>query len=372
MTVGRAKARFITSYIGDNPPTDDLSLKLDRDQVHVGTEITGIVEYHGQHHTVKIVLEGMETSVVAMTGRNDDDEETEIDYLQKNTSERRVILREERVMEAASVLSRTSPTFGFHFGIPDDLPGTMRCVLDGTDPTLPSQVSIKYTLTASISSDDNRGRKEVCAVVEVLPKREADVPIDPSISLSIGSLSEALYQTLFDCCTFDLLFCTGRETTTTSEDAAANSNNKPLQDQEPMAFSRDSCIYLETSKSKLNLSPGQKLGVEIRDCFRLLSGRRPNSVWMMKLTEELQWKAKGRTAHNQQSWHLFANHHELPTTLSPSYCDAHPDSLLQVRHELTIYMTTTTKDNNSTHQEILASTAPIPIRIASRRSGWDA
>ena len=94
---------------------------------------------------------------------------------------------------------------------------------------------------------------------------------------------------------------------------------------------------------------------------------------MIKLTEELQWKAKGRTAHNQQTWNLYANHHELPTTLSPSY-DGMEQSLIQIRHELTIYMTTkdATATATATAKEILASTAPIPVRIVSTRAGWDA
>jgi hypothetical protein len=359
MPQGRAKARCITSYIGDNPPTDDIDLKIDRDQVHVGTEITGKVEYNGTNHTVKVVLEGIETTVVALSNHSQDGK-MGMEYLQNHTSEQRVILRQERIMEASSSSSRNVPSLGFHFGLPDDLPGTMRCVLDGTDPTLPSQCQIKYTVTASISNDSNNGRKEVCAVVLVLPKREADVPIDPSIRVSIGSLSEAVYQRLFDFGT-DLLFCTG-ETPDTDE----TTNQPPLQDQEPLAMTKDSCIFLEASKEKLNLSPGQRLSVDIRDWLRLLSGRRKNSVWMIQLTEELQWNAKGRTAHNQQSWTLFANHHEIPTTVSPSY-DCSPNSLLQIRHELTIYMTT--KDAS---KEILASTAPIPVRIVSKRSGWDA
>jgi hypothetical protein len=84
---------------------------------------------------------------------------------------------------------------------------------------------------------------------------------------------------------------------------------------------------------------------------------------MMRLTEELQWRAKGQTAFNQQTWNIYANNHELPTNLSPSY-DTNEQSLVQVRHELTIYMTTA--DATATAKEILASTAPIPIRIVSR------
>lgn len=355
----RAKARCITSYIGDNPPTDDIFLKLDRDQVHVGTEITGKVEYHGTHnHTVRVVLEGIETTVVALS--NTMDETMSAEYLQKHTTEKQVILHEERVMEAA-VASKISPSFGFHFGLPDDLPGTMRCVLDGTDPTLPSQCQIKYTVTATISNDGNNGRKEICCVVVVLPKKEADVPIDPSMDVSIGSISEALYQTLFDCGT-DLWFCTGD---TPTMDDEITKQKQSLQDQEPLAMIRDNCIFLETSKARLNLTPGQKLSVNVRDWFRLLGGRRKNSVWMMKLTEELRWRAKGRTAHNQQTWNLFANHHELPTTLSPSY-ESSAQSLFHIRHELTVFMTTKDASN-----EVLASTAPIPIRIVSSRSGWD-
>ncbi|KAG7356425.1 hypothetical protein IV203_001111 [Nitzschia inconspicua] len=363
MTLGRAKASCITTYIGENPPPDDLFLKLDRDQVHVGTEITGKVEYHGKNHVVKVVLDGIETSVVALPNNinMEDDKISGINYLHKHTSEQRVILHEERLMEATSATSLSSSSFGFIFGLPDDLPGTMRCVLDGTDPTLPSQCQIKYTVTASISNEDNDGRKEVCAVVVVLPKREADIPIDPAIRVSIGSLSEALYQTIFDCGA-DLFFCTGDTATEESKNY-----QKPLQDQEPMAITRNNFIFLETSKSTLNLSPGQKLTVEIRDWLRLLSGRRKNAVWMMKLTEELQWSAKGRVAHNQRSWYLYANQHELPTTVSPSY-DSNPQSLLQIRHELAIFMTT----KDSITKEILASTAPIPIRIVSNRSPWDA
>jgi hypothetical protein len=366
MAQGRAKARCITSYIGDNPPNDDLILRLDRDQVYAGTEITGNVEYHGTiNHTIRVVLEGVEISVVAFSHQMENGP-TGLGYLQKHTSQERVILHEERVVEGA-VSSKISPLFGFHFALPEDLPGTMRCVLDGTDPTLPSQCRIKYTVTAIISNDDDSGRKEICAVVIVLPKKGDDVPVDASVDVSIASISEALYQKLFDCgfCGIDLLFCTGE---TSSLDDTAN-HQKPLHQKHPMSRISDNCIFLETSKKQLNLTAGQKFEVHIRDWFRLLGRRRKGSAWMMKLTEELQWRAKGRTAYNQQTWNIYANHHELPTTLSPSY-DGNEQSLVQVRHELTIYMTTVKAA--ATAKEVLASTAPIPIRIVSSRSGVDA
>jgi hypothetical protein len=363
MPQARAKARCITSYTGDNPPKDDLILRLDRNQVHVGTEITGKVEYYGTNNfTIRVVLKGVETTVVALSNQMEKGP-MGLGYLQKHTSQEKVILHEERVVEAA-VSFKISSSCGFHFALPDGLPGTLTCVLDGTDPTLPSQCRIKYTVTAIISNEDDSGRKEICAVVVVLPKKETEVPIDPSVDVSIASISEALYQTLFDC-GMDLLLCTGE----TFRKDDTTEIRQQLQDTHPLATSTDKCIFLEASKARLNLTAGQKLKVHIRDWFRLLSRRRKGSVWMMQLTEELQWKAKGRTAYNQQTWNIYANHHELPTTLSPSY-DANEQSLVQVRHELTIYMSTV--DASAPAKEILASTAPIPVRIVSCRTGWDA
>jgi hypothetical protein len=199
----------------------------------------------------------------------------------------------------------------------------------------------------------------------VLPRREADIPIDPSITVSIGSLVEAIHQTLFECGT-DLFFCTGEQ----DIENATGSINIPLQEQDPVGMMKDNCIFLEASKTQLNLTPGQKLVVEIHDWFRLLNGRRRNTVWMIQLTEELQWRAHGRKALNQQTWNLYANHHELPRTLTPTY-DHDTQSLFQIRHEMIIYMTTTTPNKNFA-KEVLASTAPIPVKIVSSRAGWDA
>ena len=356
---GRAKARCITTTSGDHPPTDDISLKIDQDRVHVGGEITGAINYHGPLD-VQVVLEGIEYTVVALTGTAGDGK-MGMDYLQKHTSQQRVLLREE-------VLLSSTESMGFRFGLPEDLPGTMRCVLDGTDPTLPSQCQVKYTVTAIVANDEEN-RTEVCCPVVVLAKKESGVPIDPSISVSIGSFVEALHQTLFECGTD--FFCCNRESPEDNESVTIASSKVPLQDQDPIGMTQDSCIFLESSKKELNLTPGQKLSVDVRDAFHLLYNRRPNSVWMIQLTEELQWKAHGRKAHNQQTWQLYANHHEFPATLTPSF-DHDPQSLFHVRHEMIIYMTTASPKDSPAAREYLASTAPIPVKIVSSRSGWDA
>jgi hypothetical protein len=361
MTGGRAKARCIATTTGDNPPTDDISLKIDQDVVHVGGEITGTINYHGPLD-VQVVLEGVEWTVVALSGNgNTKDGKMGVEYLKKHTSQRRALLREERVHSPGE-------STGFRFGLPEDLPGTLRCVLDGTDPTLPSQCQVKYTVTATIANDEHN-KAEICSPIVVLPKKEAGIPIDPSIGVSIGSFVEALHQTLFECGTD--FFCCTRESPEDNESVTIASSKLPLQDQDPIGMMKDNCIFLETSKNQLHLTPGQKLSVDVQDVFHLLYNRRPNSVWMIQLTEELQWRAQGRKAHNQQTWHLYANHHELPATLTPSYDDHDTQSLFHVRHEIIIYMTTaSTKDSSA--KEYLASTAPIPVKIVSSRAGWDA
>lgn len=358
MGVKRAKVRAVTALIGDFPPTDDISLKIDQVQgknkeegVHVGGEITGTVITSGKS-TVHVVFEGIEYTVVAFPGNRRDDQ-MGIEYLRKHTSQRRVLIHEERTI-------KPNQPCGFRFGLPDDLPGTLRCVLDGSDPVLPSQCQIKYSVTATIYNDASN-KAEVCAPIIVLPKKDVNVPIDPMIEVSIDSSLEALFQSIFTCggnLPLHLLFRhhPDEEVGLTVRDVAPSEKEDPVIQQ-------DQCILLLASRNKLILCPGQKLEVHVKDWFRLLSRRR-SKVWMIKLTEEWTWRAHGRTAFNHQSWDLYANHHELPVTLMPSY-DSNSESLLRVRHELAVYMTT-----SEPSKALLASTGPIQVRITSGRHGW--
>jgi RNAse (barnase) inhibitor barstar len=59
--------------------------------------------------------------------------------------------------------------------------------------------------------------------------------------------------------------------------------------------------------------------------------------------------------HNQDTWDLFANHHELPMTLRWSH-DPKKPTLLMVCHEIVVYLIT--KDPS---KEILTMTEPIPV-----------
>jgi hypothetical protein len=370
--VTRAAVRSITGLTGTNPPPscDRIDLRVDQRSFHVGSSVTGTVQLHHDelrssssvpnNKSVYLVLEGVESTVVAFPQTSDNS--MGMDYLKKHTTEQHILTRQELTLEYCS-----KPQI-FRFALADNLPSTLRCVLDGTDPTLPSQCNIKYTVTASIYNN-NSSKLRVKHPITVFPKKESTIPLDPVISVSVGSSLDVLCNSFFSC---GGLF-------NVDEPMIANDNDNS-----------NNYILLESSHDHnlLHLSAGQVLKVDVvKDWLGHLSRRATTTtVWMMRVSEELTWKAQGRTAHNRETWELFANHHELPTTLRPTYnhdtthhnhndrnahahAHAHAHgSLIQVKHELVVYLTT--KKNGA--KEILATTEPIPIQIVTSNRGWDA
>lgn len=330
----RAAVRKITGSSGFKPPPDVIDFQVDQRSVHVGEAVTGtisLVEY--QHRkkspTVHLVFEGLEYTVVAFPPSEDNC--MGIDYLKEHTTEKNAFLHLETTLEDCG--QKAQP---FHFVVPDDLPSTLRCVLDGTDPMLPSQCQIKYTMTASIYNalEDGGGKMQVSYPLIVYPKKEIpeNTPLDPSISVSVENSMNLLFGNLFSC---------GTECSSSSAD-------------EPILLDVPSYV------TDLNLIAGQSLEVKIQDWMMQL---RNKGNWMVKFTEEITWKAKGRTAHSLQSWDLFANHHELPSSLRKS----HQTPLITVQHKLAVYLA-----SKELSREVLATTENIPVRILSSNRGWDA
>lgn len=340
----RVSVRSITGLIGNNPPLDVIDFKVDQDSVNVGGVITGTVFLTGCEHrrtspSVRLVFHGLEYTVVAFPQSKDNS--MGIDYLKKHSSASTDLTREELIMSDCG--KKAQP---FRFVIPDHLPSTLRCVLGGTDPTLPSQCQIKYTVTASIHN--KLGGEASCTLVShpvvVLPKSNIDknTPLDETLSVAVEAPIDILFKSFFSC---------GNKADACSPDEEITENYILL----------DGISGLE--KGFLNLSAGQSLKLKVQDWLGQLRGK---GVWMIRLSEELRWSAQGRTAHSRQTFDLYANHHEIPTTLRRSY-DPNNTSLMTVQHEIVVYLTT-----KGPEREILATTEPIPVRILSSHRGWDA
>ena len=338
----RAAVRSIAGMTGRNPlPADHvIDFHVDNDSVHLGDAITGTVRLNGYENRkeipqVHLVFHAMEYTVVALP--QEEYNEMGMDYLKKHTSEKNDLLRSELTLEDCS--KKAQP---FRFAIPDNLPSSMRCVLGGTDPTLPSQCQVKYTVTASIESG-SAGRTLVSYPISVLPKKEVpeSTPLDPSITVSVENSLDVIFKTMFSCGSLCLA---------------------PEEYDDPII--KETYILLDTAVDiDLKLCAGQSLQVDIRDWWGQLKGR---GVWMVKLTEDLQWSAQGRIAHDKQTWDLFANHHEIPSRVRKSFQPKF-HSLLSIRHELVVYLAS--KDGS---KDILATTEPIPVHILSTNRGWDA
>ena len=340
----RAAVRSIQGLIGNNTRADVIDLHIDNHKVRVGGAITGTVKLVGYEDRrnvplVHLEFEGLENTIVAFP--QDEDNAMGVEYLKKHTTETKILIREE--VEMPDCGNKPQP---FRFPIPDDLPGTLRCILDGTHPTLPSQCQIKYSVTATIHNQHGGEPSStlVSHPILVLPQKEIpnSKPIDPSIRVSAEASSlDVLFKSFFSC---GNMICADTET-------------------DPIAEAKYVLLEATLQKDALYLSAGQALKLEVSDWWGQLKGR---GQWMMKISEELRWKAQGRIAHSRQTWDLYANHHELPTTLRRSYEPKKP-SLVSVSHELVIYLTT--KDVS---KEILATTEPIPVQILSSDRGWDA
>ena len=345
------------TFIANNDSIDDeLSLRIDRKKVRVGSDVTGRVGFGRGSRNVVVEFEGTEYTVVALPGRSNSGYEGMVmQNLKDNTTQKRIFLRQTRLLSPKQ-------STGFRFGLPDNLPGTIRRTLDGTDDLLPSQCQIKYTVTATIfrkdgdnGNDNNDNNETVSKEIFVLPKKEVDVPIDSSIGVSIGSPVEAMYQSVF---------VGGKMQGAMDAIFACNYPSNNSLEQDEALLTQDKCIFLKALKNELHLCIGQTLLLEVNDCFHLLS-RQTNAIWMLKITEELIWEAKGRKTSTKEIWNLHINHHAIPA-LIPSY-DHNHESLIQVQHTLVVYMMM--KDNPNEH---LASTGPIQVKILSSQVGWDA
>ena len=333
--------------MGRNPlPDHVIDFQVDNDSVHLGDAITGTVRLNGYENRkqipqVHLVFHGMEYTVVALPQESYN--EMGFDYLKKHTTEKNDLIRSELTVENCGQKAQM-----FRFPIPEDLPSTLRCVLGGTDPTLPSQCQVKYTVTASIyntkpGENSSAGRTLVSYPITVLPKKEVpkSTPLDPSITVSVENSLDVIFKSMFSCGSLCLA---------------------PEELDDPI--SKETYILLDTAVDvDLKLSAGQSLQVDIRDFWGQLKNR---GSWMIKITEVLQWSAQGRIAQDKQTWDLFANHHEIPTRVRKSYQPKF-HSLLSIRHELVVYMAS--KDGS---RDILATTEPIPVQILSTNRGWDA
>jgi hypothetical protein len=321
--------------------SDVIELQVDNDsRVQAGQQLTGTIRLQMNAPTslVKLTFEGIENVVVALPQRRDNHMGAE--YLRKHTSEINILVKEEVLLKDCS-----NKTQRFRFILPDDIPGTIRCILDGTHPKLPSQCHVFYKVTATIFK--NSSEAHVSKPIVVLPA-PTNVPIDSKISVSIKNPMESLINTVFQCGTLMNV------ATEDDDDESPSSNNS-------------SCFYFSLASkpsNNLNLSGGQSVNVEVDDWL----GRQLKGIWMIQLIEEVSWSARGRTTSTQQSYNLFANHHEVPISIQQSFQSV--ISSLCVKHKVIIYLTFNEEDPSD---EIVASTDPIPVTIVSNTRGcWDA
>jgi len=231
----RASVKAISGYAGINPPRDVIDLRLDHDQVYLGSDVTGSVRMTG-HTPIKSVhlrLEGIEYSIVALP--EDQSDSYGIEALRKKTAETRIIFKKEQLLDCAK------PQL-FKFFLPEKLPSTMKCRIEDSNPTLPSQCRIKYTVSATIYG--NSSKTQVAHTLLVVPKEEVDTPITQTISLCIKSNFDLLLKRLLAC----------GDKTCVSEDS----------DIDP-SLAEDRYITLEPSPNFLRLVPGQLANVFVQD-----------------------------------------------------------------------------------------------------------
>lgn len=373
--VARAAAHTLSNFIGVHSDKDEVRLLVDQQSFYIGSFVSGqvhVIGYAGVK-TVEVVFEGFESTVVAFPRTKDNN--MGLDYLKKHTTASRCITRQE-----LSLTCTSSKQEFFKFPIASELPSTMRYRLDGTDPRLPSQCQVHYFITAGIQQSRRMGgQMNVSYPIRLLPQMESKVPVDDSVSVSIGSPVDFLLKSVL--AVSDSLCGPVSVAESDQDDAhqSAKPNPRSLQ-------AHKHSISLKSPNELLNLSAGQSLKVKIQDWFGLFADQ-SCCVWMIQLVEELTWTAKGRRAKTRESWELFANHHEFPTDLRKSY-NHDPHSLWQVNHELVVYVKRTknaeavANPSNSSRflsnlyelasTDILASTEPIPVQIVSSTRGWDA
>jgi hypothetical protein len=329
---------------------DMIDLQLDQSRVKVGDIVTGTVNLQGNSPTslVKVVLEGIEFMVVALSQTRDNN--MGLEYLRKHTSEQHVLTRQQVLLDLSS--SSTDSKQPFRFVIPSGLPGTMKWVFSGTDPQLPSQCRIQYTITASIFK--NTSKAEVSKTIIVTPQTE-NIPLDSSISVSIINPMKSMATSLLQCGSLNDLAAEDEE----GDRGVEEGEDEGILDKSSQMFA----LSYDNKHNNLHFACGQIVTVQVTDWL----GRQLSGIWMMQLVEEITWWARGRCSTSTSRWNLFANHHELPTTLQRTYSNSH--SLLSVQHKLVVYITTNEEDPS---KEVLACTEPFPITIVSNTRDWDA
>ena len=203
---------------------------------YAGEVISGLVRLgaHSPTSLIKISLTGIEYTVVAL--KQSKDNQMGIKYLQKHTSEQRIITKQEILVNCScsSSVSVSSSSFtkqqtqqqqqqqkvgSFRFVLSDDVPGTIKCILDGTDPVLPSQCHVYYNITASIYK--NTSKAELCKSIIILPSKKsttrnnnnnnnsvAPIIIDTDICVSFDKPMETILKSVFGLS----FFCVGYTT----------------------------------------------------------------------------------------------------------------------------------------------------------------
>ncbi|KAL3930889.1 MAG: hypothetical protein SGBAC_011569 [Bacillariaceae sp.] len=338
---------------------DMIQLQVDNTRVMVGDAITGTIELKEDAPTslVKLVFEGIEYTVVALIQSRDN--HMGKNYLEQHTSETNVLTSQQVLADVSTASDRKQP---FRFFVPNGLPGTMRCILDGSDPILPSQYTTTYTIKASIFK--NTSKAEVTQSIIVSAGSKQDVRLD-SLALPVSVINpvKSIASTFFQCGSTSAVH-------EENNDAKADPQKRAgIEEDDQEGFLDKSCQLFSlkcqqpTSHDYYCFAVGQIISLHITDWL----GRQLSGIWMVQLIEEVKWCAKRRTAASVSKWNLFANHHELPTTLRRSY--EGESSSLSIKHHLVVFLAT---DEEDPSREVMACSEPFPIVIVSNTRGWDA
>ena len=319
-----------------HPPKDIIALQLDKREVCVGSDVTGRIQMIGSApvKSVHLILECIEYTVVAFP--EDAEKKMSLEDLKKYTTEKRTVLKQEVLLDCAK-------TQMFRFSLANNLPTSMRYLMEETEPMLPSQCTVTYTLVATVYGKSSKA--QVIHNLVVLPQKEPVSPTNPCISVSIGSTLEMYLKRMFSCGEFQ---CSATASPTAGREDA-------LPESAPGSGGKH--LVLAADHEILHFSRGEVISISVKDPLGLLSNE--NSVWMIRLSERRSWQAQGRATTCQDSWDLCANEQAIPSTLRCTY-DHDPRSLLIVFHEVIIYL----KRKEGDQEVIVAATQPIPVKIA--------
>ncbi|CAJ1959170.1 unnamed protein product [Cylindrotheca closterium] len=346
---------------------DMIQLRVDNAHVQVGDTITGSIEMTEDAPTtlVKLVFEAIEYTVVALTQTRDN--HMGLEYLEKHTSETNVLTSQQVLVDVAEAPDRRQT---FSFVIPKGLPGTMRCILDGSDPILPSQYKTSYTITAFAFK--NTSKAHVSQSITVSPPSRQEIPLDSStLSVSVINPVKSIASTFFQCGSTSTVYDDNDDYGVNRAVASKKKGTTEIEEHDEQEVFLDKSHQLFSLKCQLPLQPhdkycfavGQVLCVNVTDWL----GRQLSGVWMIQLIQEVTWLAKGRRATSVSKWNLFANHHELPTSLERSF-DGQA-SKLSIQHSLVVFLAT---DEEDPSREVMACSEAFPIVIVSNTRGWDA